>query len=79
MQYAPYAVGGLLGGTLLKALFKKPKATPQPAPPTRDDARDKAARELELAKRRGGAADIVTGPYGAEPSASSIGKTSLGD
>lgn len=75
----PYAIGGLLGGTLLKKMFKKPKVTPQPGPPTRDEAREEALKRDALARRRGGAADMVSGPYGGEPASSSIGKTSLGD
>lgn len=43
---------------------------------TRDDARDSAALDEELRKRRGGAADILTSPSGAE--AGATGKTQLG-
>jgi hypothetical protein len=66
MKILPYAIGGLLGGGLLKSLFKKPKGPAVQQPVTRDDARDAALRNDELLKRRGGAADIVTGRYGAE-------------
>jgi hypothetical protein len=73
----PYAIGGLLGGGLLKSLFKGPKKPPGPQQPVqRDDARDAALRNDELLRRRGGAADIVTGAYGAE--APPGGKTTLG-
>lgn len=75
MKALPYAIGGLVGGTLLKKLFKKPKVGAQPGPVTRDEARDEALKRDELARRRGGAADMVTGPYGAEPAG---GKVVLG-
>jgi hypothetical protein len=62
------------------ALSGGKKSTPQqPAPlptPTRDDAAADADKRLELARRRGGAADILTGSYGAE--AGQGGKTTLG-
>lgn len=78
MKILPNAVGGLLGGTLLKSLFKSPR-TPAPLQPvTRDDARDAALRNDELLRRRGGAADIVTGAYGAEAAPGATGKTTLG-
>lgn len=60
-------------------LFKKPKIPspgPAPKPVTRDDARESAERDDELRRRRGGAADILTGTGGAE--AGSGGKTTLG-
>jgi hypothetical protein len=71
---------GWVVSPLLSALgvFKGPKMK-APGPnkiPTRDDARDQADRVTELARRRGGAADIVTGAYGAEAGAG--GKTTLG-
>lgn len=58
----------------------KPKTPKLPAPlpaVTRDPIRDRQALEDELRKRRGGAADIVTGYGGAEP-AVETGKTVLG-
>jgi hypothetical protein len=63
MNILPYAIGGLLGGTLLKSLFKKPKTPVAPKPVTQDTARDAALRNDELLRRRGGAADIVTSPW----------------
>jgi hypothetical protein len=66
----------LSGFSLVKSLFKKPSAPPIQQPVTRDDARDQAARQDELLRRRGGAADIVTGSYGAE--APPGAKTTLG-
>jgi hypothetical protein len=74
-------VGGFgLLGLGASALLSKPKAaTPvQQLPgPTRDDA--KAAQNLndEMLRRKGGAADIITGVRGAE-APSSGGKTVLG-
>lgn len=71
---------GFLVSPLLSAIgVFKPKTPKIPSPtpiPTRDDARDAADRATELARRRGGAADIVTGAYGAEAGAG--GKTTLG-
>lgn len=58
-------------------LFKKPKL-PAPAPmPTRDDAARAAMKEDNLRKRRGGAADILTGTGGAEAAATGA-KTLVG-
>lgn len=81
MQILPFAVGGLLGGSLLKSIFgggsKQPTVQPAPLPTaTRDDAADAAAKQQELVRRRGGAADMVTGAYGAAAAAG--GKTTLG-
>lgn len=64
-----------LGGGLLKSLFKSPKSPVQQAV-QKDDARDAALRNDELLKRRGGAADMVTGAYGVAAPAG--GKTTLG-
>lgn len=61
----------------MKMLGMKPK-NPGGATPsvTRDDARDAAAADDELRKRRGGAADILTGVGGAE--AGTTGRSILG-
>jgi hypothetical protein len=71
---------GMVASPLLSALglFKQKKPNvPQPSPvPTRDDAQDQANRQTELTRRRGGAADMATGAYGAEAGAG--GKTTLG-
>lgn len=74
---------GFLASPLLAAvsLFTKPKASATPValgPVTRNTVREAADRNDELRRRRGGAADIVTGAYGAEPAPASIGKTTLG-
>lgn len=74
------AVGAVFSPLLSAVgLFKKPKVpkamAPQPIA-TRDDARSEAERRLELARRRGGAADMATGAYGAEAPAG--GKSTLG-
>jgi hypothetical protein len=78
MKILPYAIGGLLGGTLLKSLFHKPQTPPNPKPVTQDTARDAALRNDELLRRRGGAADVVTGAYGAEAPGGATGKATLG-
>lgn len=46
--------------------LKTPKIPATPAPPTRDDAADIAARQDALRKRKGSMADQVTGAAGAE-------------
>lgn len=78
MNILPYAVGGLVGGTILKSLFHKPKPPAAAQPVTRDDAMTAAERQDALLRRRGGAADIATGAYGAEPGLGAVGKTTLG-
>jgi hypothetical protein len=61
----------------MKALGMKMKNPPGPtAAVTRDDAIGAAERDDELRKRRGGAADILTGNSGVE--AGPTGKTVLG-
>lgn len=62
---------------------KIPKVTPPapPAPPvapTIDEARDKAMKTDEYAKRRGRAADILTGPKGDLNAPPTSTKTLLG-
>jgi hypothetical protein len=59
---------------LLAPKIKKPP--PAPRAVTRDDAREAAERDDELRKRRGGAADMITGALGSE--AGATGKTQLG-
>ncbi len=85
MSFVGKAIGGigkfLLGGGLLglgaKALLSKKKGI-GPAPiPTRDDARAQSERDLLLARRRGAAADIISGASG-EPSAGQIGRLVVG-
>lgn len=61
---------------LLGMIPKTPKLPAAQPTVTRDDARDRAGLEEELRKRRGGAADMMTGDGGAE--AGSGGKTKLG-
>lgn len=83
------AIGGLLGSVLpavfgvagigiSKLLKKKPPTPVQPLPGVaRDDAAAATAMNDELLRRKGGAADILTGVRGAEaPSAGP--KTALG-
>lgn len=58
-----------------------PKAPKLPAPlatPTRDDAAKLIENDDALRKRRGGAADILTGAGGAEAGAAATGKQTLG-
>ncbi len=61
------------------ALKQKVPSLPAPiATPTRDDARAQISAEDALRKRRGGAADILTGTSGAEAPPGSTGKQTLG-
>lgn len=62
-------LGGLFG-IGAKLFQKQPKAPVIQQPATRDDAEEIARREDELRRRKGGAADIVTGTGGAEPTVS---------
>lgn len=75
-----FAAPALLGlGGMLAASALKPKTPELPAPipvPSRDDARATIAAQDALRKRRGGAADILTGAGGAE--AGATGKATLG-
>lgn len=69
-------IGGVIGGGLLGLGGKKKKQAIAPIPTaTRDDAM--TAVDDELLRRRGGAADILTGATGAE-AALSGGKLVLG-
>lgn len=76
-------VGKLAGGLLgigIGSLFGKKKALPAPLPQaTRDDAEVLASREQELRRRRGAAADMLTGSGGSEASMGSIGKLVVGN
>lgn len=75
MKAIGWAVSPLLSA--LGVFKSKSPKIPGPVPvPTRDDARTEADQRTELARRRGGAADVVTGAYGAE--AGPGGKTTLG-
>ncbi|HQS69733.1 MAG: hypothetical protein B7Y36_08275 [Novosphingobium sp. 28-62-57] len=71
-------IGPLLGAGLglLKGKKKPPAGTPIQA--TRDDAARMVERDQELARRRGAAADIITGTTGAEAAAGSIGRLVVG-
>lgn len=63
-----------------KLLGLVPKAPKLPAPlpaPTTDDAAAQTNMQDELARRRGGAADVITGAGGAEASGGT-GKALLG-
>lgn len=60
----------------MKALGFKTKPLVTPIPATRDAARMRADQFAELARRRGGAADIIGSPLGMEAPAG--GKVQLG-
>lgn len=73
------SIGNALAAPLKAVgLIAKPPAIPAPLPVAQRDAAAIAAQtDDELAKRRGGAADIITGVGGAEPTAAT-GKATLG-
>ena len=62
-------------------LFGSPVAPPVPPPPvTRDAAAAAAQAQIDaLARRRGSAADILTGSSGAEPGAGQVGRLIVGN
>lgn len=81
MGFLASAIGGLVGGKILKSLFGggKKKAEPVAAPvptPTRNMAAEAAAKSDLLNRRRGVVANLVLGARGAE--ASGGGGTKLG-
>ena len=69
---------GLFTGVLGSLLFKKPKAPKQARPVTRDELRDDVAAGDELRRRKGAAADLITGTRGAEAAGSSVGRLVVG-
>lgn len=77
----PAIFTGASVGLSAAKLLSKPKAQQQAAAPlplvTRDAARASLDAERELARRKGGAADIVTGTRGAEATANT-GRLVLG-
>lgn len=56
----PWLAGGLVGGAAIKSLTAKKPQVAQPGPATRDDAAIVAARDAELARRRGAKADRIS-------------------
>lgn len=74
------AIGSVIRAPLkMLGIVQSPGKAPKPlASVTRDEARDKAILADELRRRKGGAADLLTGSGGAEAAAGSTGKTSLG-
>lgn len=80
MSFLTTALGGLIGGPILKSLFggkKKKQEAQTPVPtPTRNMAAEAAARSDLLAKRRGAVANLMLGASGAEANVG--GGTKLG-
>lgn len=66
-----FLVGGVVGGLLGMKKGSGPKALPLA---TRDDAQAVAIADNELRRRRGAAADILTGSGGAEAALGATGK-----
>ena len=77
MSFLVKAVTSLISPALqLAGVFdhKKKPAVVQPGPATRDDAKAAADSQDELRRRKGAAADMLTGTQGAEAAASSVGR-----
>jgi hypothetical protein len=68
----------LTGGLLGAALTTKPRPPVIPPQPTRDDARKQMLDQDALLRRRGAAADILTGTSGAEAPAGATGRLIVG-
>lgn len=65
-KVAKFVTGGAVG-LAMNLLGGKPKKGPvAPGPAAQDDAAEMAEREDELRRRRGAAADMITGTGGAE-------------
>lgn len=69
------AAAGNAGESLLRGKPKGPLIAPQP---TRDDARKQMQDQDALLRRRGAAADILTGTSGAEAPAGATGRLIVG-
>lgn len=70
-----FAISPLLA--VAGALTKKPKVPGAARTPQRDDVADRMADEAQRLKRRGGAADLITGVKGAEAATGGV-KSLLG-
>lgn len=75
------AIGGLLFGPVgsLLGIGGKAKKLRTPKPVTRDTVREQVERDDALRRRRGTAADMITGTRGAEASAASVGRLVVGN
>lgn len=69
---------GLLGAKKLLGGKKKPRPVLEPRPARRDEEREAIAEADALRRRKGAAADLITGVRGAEASGGSIGRLVLG-
>lgn len=77
MSFLLALAGGALGAGL-NAIFGGPEA-PKPVPqPTRDDTQKLVEQNDALARRKGAAADILTGAAGAEAAPGTTGRLVLG-
>ncbi|OYX62728.1 MAG: hypothetical protein B7Y88_13830 [Sphingomonadales bacterium 32-64-17] len=74
------AIGSLLFGGIgqLLGLGKSTQQRAAARPTTRDTAREEVERNDELRRRKGAAADMVTGTGGAEAAGSNIGRLVVG-
>lgn len=72
-------LGGLLFGGVGALLGKKKKKSIiQPRQVVRDEAREEVERDDAMRRRRGQAADMITGTRGAEAGASNVGRLVVG-
>lgn len=74
MKAATNLIGGVVGGGLLRSIFKK-KKTEEPKVARvaqRDDVADRIRKGDALRQRRGSAADLMTGTSGAEAAPAGI-------
>ena len=80
MSFIPKLLGGGLLGLALGGLFGKKKKPDiiQPRSVTRDDAAGEAARDQELARRRGAAADRSAGAGASMGGGAGIGSFVVG-
>lgn len=73
-----FGIGGLVAKALGVGGKKKARPVLEPRPVQRDLEREAVADADALLRRKGAAADLITGTRGAEASAGSIGRLVVG-
>jgi hypothetical protein len=71
-------IGAAAGGAASEALFSDKSTTSLPSMPTRDDTQKIVEQNDALARRKGAAADILTGSTGAEAATGTTGRLVIG-